>query len=49
MSLQICVAPLEALQADLPEQGPEAWLTRSEAARHQAFSLPARRLRWIDA
>lgn len=46
MSLQICVAPLVALQADLPEV-PEAWLTRSEAARHQAFSLPARRLRYL--
>jgi len=45
VSLQICVAPLAALRADLPQVpgAPEAWLTRSEAARHQAFSLPARR------
>ena len=47
MNLQICVAPLAALLADLPEQGPESWLTRSEAARHQAFALPARRLRYL--
>lgn len=39
--LQACVAPLCALQAGLPPD--LAWLTPSEAARHQAFSLPARR------
>ncbi len=46
MNLQICVAPLAALRTDLPPT-PEAWLTRSEAARHQAFSLPARRQRYL--
>ncbi|MBH9577454.1 4'-phosphopantetheinyl transferase family protein [Inhella proteolytica] len=46
MNPQICVAPLAALQADLPEC-PEAWLARSEAARLQAFSLPARRQRYL--
>jgi hypothetical protein len=40
-----CIAPLALLEAEL--RAPEAWCSPSEWARHQAFSLPARRQRFL--
>lgn len=41
MRVWACAAPLAAVTAAQPE--PQAWWTPSEAARHQAFSMPSRR------